>query len=233
MPKLDLFVVGFGRPDLLREQKRLLDKYLEDDHELICVDNTPDPGVQQRMVTTCINLGIQYHRAPARKHEHNEALNYAASRVTHGEYFGFIDHDVFPREKCTLIDKIQDAGFFGVGQRHSPTGRLYLWPGFCFFSKTWLGERLLNFDGIRDLDPRNNGDCGSMNWPLFVGEDWGKLFPLEHGYRNIRPPDDYGLQSFGYEIIGPFIHLTNASHWMDVPNYHERDALLLDLVSQL
>jgi hypothetical protein len=56
---------------------------------------------------------------------------------------------------------------------------------------------------------------------------------MEHGYRFIREPDDYGLQSSGVEIIGDWLHLTNGSHWMQVPDPEERDRLTAEMIAAL
>ena len=148
-------------------------------------------------------------------------------------YFGFLDHDVFPIRPTTLIDKIEEAGFYGIGQRHPATGHLYLWPGFCFFSREWLAGRPLDFSGIRDGDKRNDGDTGSANWPLFVDEDWESMYKITHSYGVIRKPDGYGLQSFGYEMFGDWLHFSNASHWMKVPDPEGRDEALFALLADL
>lgn len=227
---IELFTIGFKRPDLLREQKRLLDKYLKDPFALRMIDNSPDLTAPL-MEETCRGLGIGYMRAVAPKREHPEALNFAALHVTR-PFFGFLDHDVFPIRETTLVDKLQERGFVGVGQRHAPTGKQYLWPGLCFFSAEWLNGRSLNFSGIRGEYKRDDGDCGSMNWPLFSEIDWQDMYLLEHGYKLIREPDGYGLQSFGYELIGDFIHLTNSSHWMDVPDPDGRDRLLREILAE-
>lgn len=231
---LDLFSIGFGRPDLLREQVRLINKYLSDPFGFCLIDNTPDP-VAAHMEAACRDLGVGYLHVPSKKHLHNDALNFAAAHAIKvgSEYFGFLDHDVFPCRATSLLSKVIERGFYGVGQRHAPTGNLYLWPGFCFFSRKWLGVRRLNFDGIKADYRRDDGDCGSMNWPLFSDEDWRDMHSMEHGYKTIRKPDDYGLQSWGVEILGDWLHLTNGSNWMDVPEPEERDRLLLEMVGAL
>lgn len=231
---IDLYVIGFGRPDLLMEQKRLLDKYLTDEFTLTLVDNTPAPN-DTAMENLCERLEITYIKSVSKERLHPEALNQAALHVTqrNSEFFGFLDHDVFPRRSTHLIEKLKKSGFYGIGQKHAPTGHSYLWPGFCFFSREWLTGRKLDFDGIRGVYKRDDGDCGSMNWPLFENADWEAMFKSEHGYQAVREPDEYGLQSWGYEIMGDFIHLTNASHWMDVPEPHERDRALREIVAAL
>jgi len=207
---LAIATISFKQPRLIEEQKRLFSKFLKDDYELIVVEN------DERM--------------------HHEGLNAAAFHLVEERddpYFGFLDHDVFPIRPTTLISKIRESGFYGIGQRHPATGHLYLWPGFCFFSRAWLAGRRLDFSGLRDGDKRNDGDTGSANWQLFADEDWEKMYRIEHGYKTIRRPDEHGLQSWGYEYFGDWIHFSNGSHWMRVPDPEERDRLLFDLLADL
>lgn len=234
MSRITLFVTGFGRPDLLREQHRLFTKYLKDPFGMVVVDNSPDREWQE-MQAACSDLGVRYHKVPSEKHLHNDALNFSARLADSGDYdyWMTLDHDVFPRKETTLINKISEVGFYGIGQWHTPTKRRYIWPGFAGFSRVWLNGRIPNFDGIRGIDKRDDGDCGSMLYSLFTEEEWAGLPRTDHGYRVIRPEDEFGLQSYGLEFFDDFVHLTNASHWMAVPDPDERDRLLSEMVAEL
>lgn len=231
-----LFTIGFGRPDLIYHQKRLLDKYLIDDFGLCVIDNTP--GItRSRMERVCRENNVGYIHNEEGKTSHDDALNFAALHVTQIDvrYFGFLDADVLPRKCTSIIDKLDKAGFYGVSQTHGPTGARYLWPGLCFFSKDWLGDRRLNFSGIRGLSKRDDGDCGSMNHTLFSAKDWERMPLVGCSYGTIRDaltPDE-NIQSWGYEVIGDWVHLMNSSHWLDVPNPGDRDRLLLQMVECL
>src|SRR5262245_51830780 len=205
-----LATIAYREPWLIEQQKRLLSKYLQDDYNLLIYEN---------------GEGVLHH----------EGLNNAAEILTTGDapYVGFLDHDIFPTRPTSLIPLIEEAGFYGVGQRHAPTGHLYLWPGFCFFSREWLAGRPLDFEGIRGAKSKDDGDTGSGLWPLFANEGWERMYRAEHGYRAIRHPDEHGLQSWGVETIGDWLHLTNGSGWMDVPDPEERTRLLKELVASL
>lgn len=233
---LDLFITGYGRPDLLRQQRRLFAKWLFDRHTLTVVDNTPDSNDALNMEKTCKDIGVRYWKSPSQNHTHPEALNFISATATTMAgctHWMTIDHDLFPQRGTRLIHKIDKAGFYGVGQWHNPSSTRYLWPGFCGFSNEWLAGRVPNFEGIRGGRKADDGDCGSMLGSLFTQEDWEKIHRTDHGYRVIRPEDHYGLQSYGIEFFDDFIHLTNASHWMDVPDSEGRDVILMDLVSEL
>lgn len=233
--RIDLFVTGFNRPDLLREQKRLFDKYLQDEFSICLVDNSTSDLFAMLMERACRETGCGYQRSPDTKKGHDNALNHAARVATQDgcEYWMTLDHDVFPRRPTTLINKIDAAGFYGIGQWHTPSQSRYLWPGFAGFSRAWLNGRIPNFSGIRGDNKRDDGDCGSMLAAMFQDDDWPKLPRTEHGYLVIRPEDGYGLQSYGVEFFDDFLHLTNASHWMKVPNPEERDELLKQMVACL
>ncbi len=232
MPRLSLFVVGFGRPDLLVQQKRLLDKYLKDEFEVCLVDNTPG-DLQLKMQQVCSYNDIGYMRVPNGDGTHPSALNHAAvvADEVESEFWGTLDHDIFSTKRCTMIPKIKKGGFYGLGQTYKVGNLEYLWPGFCFWSREWLNGRIPDYDGIRGGTKAADGDCGSMLHALFTPEDWERRAVGTHGYDSIRDEDEHGLQSFGYEWIDDqWVHFTNASHWKTVPNPQDRDARLVSLL---
>lgn len=230
---LALASIAFNRPRMIEEQIRLLNKHLLDPFKLRVYDTSTDPSASAAIAMICTEGGARYRRMDTSSH--HEALNFAGDDLLLDDtpYIGFLDHDIFPFRETQIVPKIEEMGFFGVGQRHPATGHLYPWPGFCFFSQEWLAGRPLDFSGLRDGDARNDGDTGSCLWPLFVEEDWKKLYSVSHSYEVIRKPDEYGLQSFGYEVIGDWWHFSNASGWMEIPRPEERESILLEMLATL
>lgn len=238
MRLLHLFVVGFGRPDLLRQQVRLLDEYLLDPFDLMVLDNTSDPRLREAMKDTALDLGVSYRRVVSEKHEHPDALTRAAGLARRGRYayWGCLDHDIMPARSVRILDTLERVGFHGLGQTYSPrvgSPLRYLWPGWIFFSRRWLNGRIPNFYGIRGEHAFDNGDAGSLLHTLFSEDDWARLVHVEHSYGVIRDDDGHGLQSYGYELVDGWLHFTNASHWKDVPDVEERDRLLREMVDAL
>jgi hypothetical protein len=234
--KIALFTVGFGRPELLYHQKRLLDKYLDEEFGLCLVDNTP--GIMRnKMEKVCRENGIGYMHTPEGQTGHDDALNFAALHVTQTEadIFGFLDADIFPRKHTTISHRVTKSGFYGITNEHKPTASKYIWPGFFWITKEWLGGRDLNFSGIKDHDPRLNGDCGSMNHHLWREDDWHKMHLISFGYGTIREQlkDDENAQSWGYEIIDDWFHCMNSSHWLKVRDSDGRDRLLMEMIECL
>ena len=210
-------------------------KYLKDDFVLHLVDNSLDEKADEMRETADLYT-IEYLRGPSETREHPDALNLAARVAVEREYefYMFLDHDIFLRKKCRVVPILKRVGFYGIGQYHAPTQSQYIWPGLFGVSRDWLSDRYLNFGGIRADNKRDDGDCGSLNAHLFHDEDWRNLHGiLDHGYGFLRAPDSFGLQSFGYEQMGPWLHLSNSSHWMVVPEPEERDRLASALIASL
>jgi hypothetical protein len=235
---LDLATIAFNVTWLVEEQIRLLRKYLADEFYLTVFDNSSDADTAIAMETICDDLDVHYERLDVPEHRHDYALNVAAERLLSRDssHLGFLDHDVFPTTTTSLMAELDGAGFYGVGQRHAPTDALYIWPGFFFMSRAWLDSkkpRTLDFSGIRCADKADDGDCGSMNAALFSDEDWRNVFGMKHGYGMVRPPDNFGLQSYGYEVLGDWVHLSNGSGWMRIPKPLERETLTRNMVSAL
>lgn len=237
MAELELASIAFNKPRLIAEQIRLIRKHLwQDRFHYTVVDNSSDAAAAEEIRALCTSSRVGYRRCPDEEHEHAAALNFAWTEVlgsTSALYRGLLDHDIFPQRATSLVPLIADAGFFGVGQRHPPTGHLYLWPGFVFFSTDWLADRTVDFTGIRGEVRADDGDTGSGMWPLFADEDWRKLYRVDHSYKPIREPDDFGLQSFGVEMIGDWLHLSNGSGWMRIPEPAERERLVFELLETL
>ena len=234
MSRIVLFVTAVGRPDLLREQVRLCRKYLRDDHGICVVDNSDGVQKAAAMAGTCRLLQVEYLRCEHPDHEHVHALTRAYHRADELQlpYWALLDHDIFPMRETSLL-ALMGSGWYGFGQTHLPSGKRYPWPGLLCFSREWLAGRVPDFDGIRGPVKALDGDCGSMLNPLFTDADWGNLPETKHGYGTIRPEDEHGLQSWGYETIGSWIHFTNASHWKRVPDQVGRDQALLALLRGL
>ncbi len=112
---------------------------------------------------------------------------------------------------------------------------LYVWPGWCFFSRKWLAGRVPDFNGIRGEHAFDDGDCGSLLHPLFSDTDWERLATVgvEHGYGTLREDDGHGLQSYGFERIDGWVHFTNASRWKQIPDADERDRMVREMLEAL
>ncbi len=232
---LDVATIAYDVPWAIAAQIRLLCENLTDSYLHTVFDNSGDPDRAAEIEQLSRESGTRYVRVgpPGSRHEH--ALNVAARDLgARGlPYCAFLDHDIFPRRPTRLVEPIEAAGFFGLPQRHAPSGSVYLWPGLACFSRAWLGARTLDFKGIRGATPEQDGDTGSMLGGLFEPSAWERMAPLEHAYQPIRDLDDDGVQSWGVELIGDWLHAMNTSDWKAVPDAEGRTRLVRALVDAL
>jgi hypothetical protein len=234
-PVLDIATIAYDVPWAIAAQIRLLRANLTDAHLLTVFDNSGDPDLAREIEQLALESCTRYVRVgpPGSRHEH--ALNVAARDLTARglPYCAFLDHDVFPRRQTHLTGLIEVAGFYGLPQRHGPTDTTYLWPGLACFSRSWLGDRPLDFKGIRGEIQELDGDTGSMLGALFEPSEWSRMPRPEHAYQPIRDVDDDGVQSWGVELIGDWLHVMNASRWKSVRDPEGRARLVRDLIEAL
>jgi hypothetical protein len=228
---LDLVTIAFNNPVVIGEQVRLLRKNLADPFEHTIADGSPDPDLSVEIRAVCADLGVPYLHlpstrgpAPGPSMSHGRALNWVVVhylRPREAHYFGFLDHDVFPIRRTSVISKLSDAPVWGLPQERE--GRWYLWPGLSFFdARRVLHESL-------DFRPGTGVDTGGRNWEtLYSTMDRRDLDEPAHSHLRLREGDG-PIQSDHYEAIGDWIHTFNASHWMAV---EDRDELVAELLGK-
>jgi hypothetical protein len=246
---LAVAVVAFNNPDLIFWQRRLLAERLEDPFDYVVVDNSTDAGAAERTGLFCAREGLRYVRVPVAlaprrdgSYSHGLALNWAVRHVL-GAYgrVAFIDHDLFPVRRTSILKALGSSPFYGHIQRRGP--RWYLWPGFAFFDLEKIGR------GRLDFMPGKGLDTGGGNWASI----FSRLDPAErpgprHRYARLpdllaAPPEDWEartLQDPGegeitrlvqgeelVEFIGDWMHLFNGSNWRGAPGKREAMETLL------
>lgn len=226
----DLITVSFNNEFVVDYQIRLIKKNLEDNHVHTVFDNSPTEEKQKKIEQVCVSHRVNYVKLPANPYcgevgsaSHGVALNWIYRNfisVRQPEFFGFIDHDIFPVEKTSILDKLISVDIFGkIDERGS---RWYLWPGFSFFRFNFLKGKKINFM------PEPGVDTGGKNWwPLYSKMDKDKLPSLRITLENLHP--GCNLQTDMYEKMGDWIHTVNASEWVRAPH---KNALISELLEK-
>lgn len=227
-PELDIVSIAYNKPHLIAKQAELVRKRILDAHRFIVVDNSSFPEAAKQIKDACGREKAIYVRSPANfggcgSANHGSCLNWAWANVvipSSSQYFGFLDHDMFPIRKTTLVDKIKKGG--GMYGAVHPAGSVwYFWPGFCFYDKTVVdrlrGTQSLNFmpkNGL--LDGLDTGGC---NWePLYSkvkssDGDWAA-----GGGSFVKLTDNAAIQLSSAVKMGDWLHMLNGSEWMPDPN---------------
>ena len=220
---LDIISVAFNKPLLITRQIELVREKVLDAHRLIVVDNSSSPDLAKQVRNACGREKVEYIRSPANfgrlSFSHGGCLNWAWTNVinpSQSQYFGFLDHDIFPFRKTTLIDKInRGGGMYGLVQSRPPIW--YLWPGFCFFDKAIVeglrGEQPLNFMPKADVF-----DTGGYNWePLYSKAKMDDVKCSFGGYVKLADGNEMTSEKIG----GDWLHMLNGSEWKPSPGKME------------
>jgi hypothetical protein len=151
-----LLTIAFNNDFLIKEQIRLVKKYVTDTGVThIIVDNSSVSCKRQLIREICLKEQTNYISLPWNwfsnfdkrgSYSHGMALNwcyYNLIRKYQPIFFGFIDHDLFPIHPYSIIEKLSTQPFYG--QMRDRDAGWYLWPGFCFFRFGAVSTLKLNF----------------------------------------------------------------------------------------
>ncbi len=200
---VDIITIAFNNAKTIEYQIKLIRKNLADSHIHIIADNSTDFKIKQSIFDLCKGLNVPYVSIPAhiytRNESHAAAMHWVYKNVVkkrNNLYFGFIDHDIYPLQQCSIISKVKN----GIYGRVTPAYGAHetsvdvsenqpywsLWAGFFF-----LETRLLANIGVYEIDfsPKYTDtglylDTGGGLWDTVISKI---PFPGEMAkYSNVR-----------------------------------------------
>ena len=214
---LDIVAVAFNNASVIRHQILLLKKNLKDAYCYTVADNSTDASRQVELMEVCREHAVAYVRLPrlplycTTSKSHGMALNWVYRnylKPRQADYFGFIDHDIFPVRPHSIVKYLAENPVYGYYQDREVGGEKlwYLWPGFSFFSRAAVKDSPLNFM------PGSGSDTGGANWALYSRLEKKNLKFAEHEYS--RLPGAAALSRDFCEYIGDWVHTFDASNWL-------------------
>ena len=250
----DLYVitVAYNHVRLIEKQIELVKRHLKDKNYLhVVVDNSPNKKARQRIKEVCEREQVGYvpvpmfidklicHRLFGNGISHGAALNwmfYYFLKQRKPVRFALIDHDVFPLEDYSFIDKLGERDFYGV-ERIQESG-WYLWPGWCIF----------RFDAFSDCNPNflpyylkeSYLDAGGGNYPRFYGRyDWKTVGFAPVVTKRIRRSK--GLTAYNDIYHGDciqlidhkWLHIINGSNCAKIPGKEKLVNKMIDNIESL
>lgn len=216
---LHILTVTYNNEMLTAQQVRLMRKNVKDEFVFIVADNTPDPLKRELIKKECKKACIGYISLPKNPYKtssssHGICLNWLVKNYISKykpEYFGFIDHDLFPVTQHSLISHLNRQPIYGHWQ--GKKNYWYLWAGMCFYNRELIKDYKLNFmpASVRG----KYADTGGSNWrTLYSKLDKSKIEFPSHSYIDLR--EGNVPQSDKMELIGEWLHSFNGSYWMKV-----------------
>jgi len=226
--KLDIFTIAFNNFQMIEKQILLINKYLSDQYKHVVADNSNDIEESKKIQEICLIHNIEYVKIPRIKlkpsHSHAAAMHWVFCRIISkrkSPYFGFIDHDIFPITKTSILDKMWN-GIYGrvippYGSIEISNNQPYwsLWGGFFFFKYSIFDNiSFYEFDFFPKVISENLIlDTGGGLWDRILSK-----FPIPPQlvqYFEVKiDPDHYkNIQSDAYEKIDDWVHFVNLSNW--------------------
>jgi glycosyltransferase involved in cell wall biosynthesis len=203
--ELEIGTIAFNNAEVVSDQVAALREFLEDDYRYWVFDNSSDEAVRAEIRRTCHESDVSYFQLPANpmsrmnpSRSHGVAMNWAYSNAlarSGSACFGFVDPDIYPTSRCSILAAMGDQRCYGRLIERGP--RWYLWAGFCFFRNPMPA---LNFLPIGDRDTG--------------GASWRRLYrSLDKSAMEFPPitPETPATP----ERVGDWVHLSNSSRWRD------------------
>ncbi len=218
---LIVVTIAFNNIEILEIQFEYLKRFLDDPFNHVIADNSNKEEYSKRIEIFCIKNKISYIKIPKNpltgvraSGSHGVALNWCQRNIIKKykpKYYGFLDHDIFPIKKVSLVGNLS-RGFYGA-VRNKKHPYWYIWPGFSFFNYSKVKNYSFNFfpyhagsDGSIFLDTG-----GSNYFSIFkkigkesIQEAKSKLVNLNTEKEFVKGEDS----SQTFEIIdGAWLHL--------------------------
>lgn len=219
--KLDIVAIAFNNGDLVRHQIRLLRKNLLDEYCYAVADNSTDLEKQKEIFDVCMEYGVHYIRLgklPAYYSgslSHGMALNWIYKnyiRLRKPQFFGFVDHDIFPVRPHSIVKHLVKSPVYGhIQERHVGGGpKWYLWAGFCFFDYGYVRDKKLDFMPALGLD------TGGRNWrTVFSHLNKDEIDIPKHEYAKFAPEGRVSPSRGFYEYVDDWVHTFDGSGWKE------------------
>jgi hypothetical protein len=241
---MKIFVYAYNRPDFLKYQNLCLRKFIKEEFEFYCIDNSKDQKIENELKLICNENKINYVRNLKPDHSLEGRSHYAAMQWSWdniisntNEIIVMIDHDNFPIKEASILDILGDAVIAGVPQAREHVE--YISPSFMIFNTSIMpNKNNISFNGSRIEE--QNTDIGGELYFYFKQNPNVKLNKLPCG--PIEPSDpiiskfingDNYPHTFDL-ICGSFVHPRNGSNWARL-NKNElinRDNLIFSILNE-
>ena len=209
-----VFYIAFNKPLCIEIMIDCWNKFAHNT-KLIVVDNSSDKKAKLKIRECCNKSSIDYIELPENpewhpNRSHALAMNWVYYNIVQAikpSLFGYIDHDCFPYTNFDLSGKME--GFKVMGERRFSSKKLKswnLWAGFCFYDRTFIADRIVNFTHSIELGL----DTGGGNWhSIYIDLD-----ELDAAFSSVILGSEFMYNS-GQQfhcIIDDFVHLGSMSH---------------------
>lgn len=250
--QIDLVTIAFNNPFLIEYQIKLLKKNLSDTYFHIIADNSSNPDAKKKIEEICNKLCAYYVDLPLnpfkRNKSHGAAMHWVYKNILRkrkAEFFGFLDHDIFPTEPTSLLKKLNKGFYSRVMHTYTPKGFINeindtwpywsLWAGFYFIKSDLLSKQNIYSFNFFPRSVKEGGylDTGGGLWdPLFSKIPYpGKMADFKQF--KFRETINGNVQTDYYEMFDDWIHFVNISNWYETPDIEMKKAFVINKLEDI
>lgn len=191
-----LFTIAFNSSILIEKQILDLKNYVTDKFYHIIVDNWDNTQLSEKLKKICKKNDVGYIKLPKNELQYSDshwaALTYTYKNFIQNNkeiaYFWFLDHDIFPIKKISILEKLKQQDIYGV-----LIDKKSDWFGWVRWKRRFLRAWFCIYKNIYDdMDFMPN----KRYFPLSILDTWGSNRDVV--YKNIDPKS-ISLES--YQII--------------------------------
>ncbi len=250
--ELYIVTVAYDHVRLIEKQIELVKQHVTDKNYLhVIVDNSPSKKVRKQIKDFCDREHVGYvpvpryidkliyHKIFGNGISHGAAINWLFFHFLKQRApvrFALIDHDVFPMEDFSFIEKLGERDFYGV-ERIMKDG-WYLWPGWCVFRYSALSSCKPDF--LPYYLKESYLDSGGGNYPQFYGRyDLKDIEFAPVVTKRIRHSKELTAYEDIYHgdcvqlIDGKWLHFINGSNCAKIPGKEKLVDKMLDNIEKL
>lgn len=246
-----VLTVAFNNVEFVELQIALLKKYFDEQFHHCILDNSTIPSVRERLKSVSSKNEVSYFslpKSPFSDHKsHGAAMHWGFFHVVRRfrpQYFGYLDHDIFPFKEFKLIEKFHQ-GIYGrvvnsyikgggyLDERTEQVPYWSLWAGFSFFD-------LNRFKGLFPWEFNFSSQHFPGGYFLDTGGGLWKTIYSKTDYPGIlstfrklkwNTHDDEGDQNDSFEILDEaWIHFVSLSNWRTIKDLEGKKAKLEEIL---
>lgn len=220
---VDIITIAFNNAELIPLQERFLKKNMTDRYTHIVVDNSTKKEVRDELYQYCLANGIAYVSLPHNwlnrvggSYSHACALNYVYKHVIRKRQpyaFGQIDHDLFPVEKVSITDYLQNQPVYGPLRHRNECW--YLSAIMSFFLYDYVSDKKVDFMPVTPY--KTYLDSGGGNWyDLYSRLNRQEMHFPDETIEPLREGGDRHGDSLEWFDGKKWLHTINGSCWKQI-----------------
>jgi len=238
---VQIFTSVVNRPDFVEIQKKLFDKFLDDEYQFNVVDDSLEDQISLEFKSVCEDNDITYYRKSQENRNKNESRWAGARHATETiqwtfdeiikkkhskDLILFLDSDMFLLDNFNLTEYMKDTVISGLPQIRGHVK--YMWNGIMFFDmeKVFEIDSNLNFsDGNVDGELT---DIGGHFYYYFkknnvIMKETDVTYPSD--FNGIDLQNEGITKGFNFELHldGKFLHYRAGTNWHTQENWKSKE----------